>query len=68
MMLYNPLGHDINRVIDVCVYYTGIEGVVRLIDADGREQSLPIGSRDRLRLEVTIPANGFTHFVMKQGE
>lgn len=64
-MLFNPTETDIQRVISLPLYYTGLSKTanVSLKDGDAKKYIL---SRDyRISIEVTIPANSYTWLIIK---
>jgi len=65
LMLYNPLNVPINRNIQVPVYYTGLNSKTQVEDADGKLKTALINREYEITLNVTIPAKGFTYYILK---
>jgi hypothetical protein len=65
LMLYNPLNVPINRNIQVPVYYTGLNSKTQVEDVDGKLKTALINREYEITLNVTIPAKGFTYYILK---
>ena len=57
LVVFNPLGHEVTRTLDIDCYYTGLAGSVRVAPMGGGETEHPLQRGTRLHLPVTIPAN-----------
>ena len=66
MMLFNPTDQPINRSITVPLYYTGVNNTITISEKDVHPQLKSIGTSAQLRLDVTIPANGYTWYVFRK--
>ncbi|MES2775082.1 MAG: alpha-galactosidase [Bacteroidota bacterium] len=64
-MLYNPTGHVIERTIKLPLYYTGLSSTARIREKEGALKSYIINRDYSVGLKVTIPANGYTWFVIE---
>jgi hypothetical protein len=65
LMLYNPLNESITRTINVPVYYTGLKDKVALAEQEGTSKTVAITRDYKIKLTVTIPANGYQYFILK---
>ncbi|MBC9930585.1 LamG domain-containing protein [Chitinophaga qingshengii] len=67
LVIFNPTDKKITRRFKVPLYYTGITGNARVTDSAGNTtQYIPDHQQD-IFLEVSIPAGGFSWYVMKAG-
>jgi hypothetical protein len=62
---FNPLDEPVDVVIDIPVYYTGIETTARLSEQDGPEQVVPVPRDYKIPLRVKIGPRGRTWFVLR---
>lgn len=65
VLLFNPLPEEITREIELPLYYTGLEGSARIREREGRSVRYRMDGRRAVRLTVTIPANGYTWYVIE---
>lgn len=65
LMLYNPLDEEIRRNIAVPVYYTGLHNQLVLEDRQGKTQTVGVNRDYEIVIEVGIPANGYSYFIMR---
>lgn len=65
LMLYNPLKMPIKRSIQVPLYYTGLEQTALFKEKGGKAQKLKLNRNFEATLEVEIPAEGYTWFVIE---
>lgn len=65
VLLFNPLSEDITREIEVPLYYTGLERTARIREREGRSTRYRLDDNRAVRLTVTIPANGYTWYVVE---
>jgi hypothetical protein len=65
LMLYNPLTTDIKETLDIPLYYTGLTTTAQVSEQDGQTVPYKLDRQGHLALPVTIPAQGFTWFVIK---
>lgn len=47
------------------VYYTGLKGSAQIREQEGTAQTHPMDCNENVELTVTIPANGYTWYVVK---
>ena len=61
----NPLNVPITRNIQVPVYYTGLNSKTQIEDANGKVKTALISREYEITLNVTIPAKGYTYYILK---
>lgn len=64
LMLYNPLKVPIKRSIQVPLYYAGLETTAVFKEKGGKAQKLKLNRNYEATLEVEIPAEGYTWYVI----
>lgn len=64
-MFYNPTDKEMVRTINMPLYYTGLEKVARIREQEGRVRSYKLNRDYSVTLQVTIPANGYTWYVVE---
>lgn len=64
LMLYNPLKVPIKRSIQVPLYYAGLETTAVFKEKGGKSQKLKLNRNYEATLEVEIPAEGYTWYVV----
>ena len=64
-VFYNPLGEDITREITLPLYYTGLTETASIREQEGKARRYTLDREYKVRLTVTIPANGYTWFVVE---
>lgn len=65
LMLYNPLKVPIRRSIQVPLYYTGLEKTALFKEKGAKGQKLKLNRSYEATLEVEIPAEGYTWYVIE---
>jgi len=65
LLLYNPTPKAITRRIDFPAYYAGLKDKAIVAEGDARPLSLPIGKDGKVRLNVTIPAQGSKWYTVR---
>ena len=68
LMVYNPLGEEITRILKVDLYYTGLRDAVSVSIEDGPAVKKYLNRDYKLELQVTIPAYGETWIVFGKDE
>lgn len=68
LSLFNPLPEPISREIWVPLYYTGLSDRVAVSVEGGPATVLPLDPRQRVKLTVTLPANGFQSIVFRPAD
>jgi hypothetical protein len=64
LMLYNPLKVPIKRSIQVPLYYAGLETTAVFKEKGGKSQKLKLNRSYEATLEVEIPAESYTWYVI----
>lgn len=64
-MFFNPTDKDITRKIQLPLYYTGLTNKAMIREKEGKAVSYNITRNYTVNLEVKIPANGYTWFVIE---
>lgn len=66
LALWNPTGAEIQRSLDVDLYYTGLSGEARLVGPSGELGTVTLDGRARAQIPVTVPAQGFAWISLKR--
>lgn len=64
-MFFNPTGCEMTRTIRLPLYYTGLTGKARIREAEGKPKSYKLDRDYCVELTVTIPARGYTWYVVE---
>ena len=64
-MLYNPLKQEIERTIELPLYYTGIKNVAKIGVKDGAPKAYQLDKNSSVKLTVKIPAEGYTWLLVE---
>ena len=64
-MIYNPLNEDITREITLPLYYTGLSKKAHIREQEGKARVYKLDGNQCVTLTVTIPARGYTWFVVE---
>lgn len=64
-MFFNPTDKDIKRNIQLPLYYTGLTDKAVIREKEGKALSYSLTRNYTVNLEVKIPANGYTWFVIE---
>ncbi len=59
-MVYNPLTTPVKKAIELPLYYTGLTDTARVRVGGGPARTLKLDRQYRVRLNVDVPAGGFT--------
>jgi hypothetical protein len=65
VLLFNPTGETINRQLSIPLYYTGLKSKAFVFEKDKTHQQILMDGKDNLKLEVSIPAGGYTWYVIR---
>jgi hypothetical protein len=65
LVVFNPLNHEVTRTLDIDLYYTSLEGSVRVAPMGGNETVYPLRRGTRLQLPVTVPAASMVWATMR---
>jgi len=66
VLLFNPTAEPITRNLSLPLYYSGLKGKVSIADQKGAVRQLSLDARQQLNMSVSIPANGFIWYVLRQ--
>lgn len=64
-MFYNPTDKEMVRTINLPLYYTGLEKMARIREQEGKARNYKLNRDYSVTLQVTIPANGYTWYVVE---
>lgn len=64
-LLFNPTSEDIVRRISLPLYYTGLKNKARIREQEGKSKTYKLDREYCVELEVKIPANGYTWYVVE---
>lgn len=64
-MFFNPTDRDITRTIRLPLYYTGLTDVARIREKELAPTTYKLNRDYTVELTVTIPANGYTWYVIE---
>lgn len=64
-MFYNPTDKEMVRTINLPLYYTGLGKVARIREQEGKARNYKLNRDYSVTLQVTIPANGYTWYVVE---
>jgi hypothetical protein len=65
VLLFNPTGETINRQLSIPLYYTGLKSKAFVFEKDKTHRQILMDGKDNLKLEVSIPAGGYTWYVIR---
>ncbi len=65
-MFYNPTSEVMKRRIKLPLYYTGLTETASIREQEGMPASYRLGRDYTVELDVTIPANGYTWYVIEK--
>lgn len=64
-MFFNPTNKEMKRTIHLPLYYTGLSDTARIREQEGKPVKYKISRDYNVELNVTIPANGYTWYVIE---
>jgi hypothetical protein len=65
LLVFNPLDRAVTKALTIPLRYAGLETTANIREQDGPPRRVDIARDDSVRLEVTVPANGATWFVVE---
>ena len=65
VMLYNPTDEDITKTITLPLYYTGLSKKAIIYEQDKKATRATLDREYKVRVKVTIPANGYNWLVIR---
>ena len=66
VLLFNPTGETINRQLSIPLYYTGLKSKAFVFEKDKTHRQVLVDAKDNLKLDVSIPAGGYTWYVIRE--
>ena len=64
-MIHNPLPTEVERVVTLPLYYTGLEGAAMIREQEGQLRRFALDRHSRAQVPVKIPAYGRTWLVVE---
>ena len=64
-MFFNPTDREMKRTIKLPLYYTGLTKSARIREQEGKLKSYRLDRDYQAELTVTIPAKGYTWYVVE---
>lgn len=64
VLLFNPTAEPITRNLSLPLYYTGLRGKVSVLEQSGTNRQLVLDGRQLISLNVSLPANGYSWYVI----
>lgn len=65
VLLFNPTSETIERTIELPLYYTGLDRKAKIREKEGAPRVYTLDRGFKVRLKVSIPANGYTWYVVE---
>jgi hypothetical protein len=65
LMVYNPLDREVEKMIAVPLYYTGLTTSAKVSERDGPARVLPLDRQYRVALPLKLPPRGVSWFVFE---
>jgi len=65
LLVFNPLAEPVEKKIDLPLYYTGLTDTAKIREQEGKPKTFTLDREFNVRLPVTIPANGYSWFVIE---
>jgi hypothetical protein len=66
VLLFNPTAETIQRQVSIPLYYTGLKSKAFVFEKDKIQRQILVDGKDNLKLDVSIPAGGYTWYVIRQ--
>ncbi|MHC4625783.1 MAG: alpha-galactosidase [Planctomycetota bacterium] len=64
-MVYNPLGREVRRQLNLPLYYTGLTGIARIREQRGKYKKYQLDRKYNVEIPINIAPNGVTWFVIE---
>lgn len=65
VMVYNPLGKDIERELELPLYYTGLTNFAMVREKEGASKRYKLDRDYSIKVKVRIPANSYSWLVIE---
>ena len=66
VLLFNPTPETIQRQVVLPLYYTGLNTKVEVAEKDAMHRQLMADNKGNIKLNVSIPAGGYTWYVIRE--
>ena len=66
VLLFNPTDQVINRQVSIPLYYTGLGPKAFVFEKDAMHRQIMADNKGNLKLNVSIPAGGYTWHVIRE--
>jgi hypothetical protein len=66
LVVFNPLNKDVERVLRVNLYYTGLKKTAVIREQDGKPHQVPLDCSGTAEIEVKVPANEMNWYVIEK--
>jgi hypothetical protein len=66
VLLFNPTDQVINRQVSIPLYYTGLGPKAFVFEKDAIHRQIMADNKGNLKLSVSIPAGGYTWYVIRE--
>ena len=66
VLLFNPTDQVINRQVSIPLYYTGLGPKAFVFEKDAMHRQIMADNKGNLKLNVSIPAGGYTWYVIRE--
>ncbi|MDN5202213.1 NPCBM/NEW2 domain-containing protein [Fulvivirgaceae bacterium BMA10] len=64
-MFFNPTDHNIKKTMQLPLYYTGLKDGATIREQEGASQVFTLERDYSVKIEIEVPANGYTWFVIE---
>lgn len=64
-MFFNPTDREMVRTIKLPLFYTGLSKTASIREQEGRAKKYKLDRNYNITLEIRIPANGYTWYVVE---
>lgn len=64
-LFFNPTAEPITRTVSLPLYYTGLKMDAKIREQEGKAETYALDGQGKVRLTITIPANGYTWYVVE---
>lgn len=65
LLVFNPLNEVVKKELTVPLYYTGLTDTAQIREQEGTAKTLKLDREFNVHMPVTIPANGYSWFVVE---
>jgi hypothetical protein len=65
VMLFNPTNENMEKELEIPLYYTGLQDKVNVSIEGNGSKKYPIKQNQNLLIQINIPADGFTWLILE---